>query len=360
VILRRRALIIRPDTTFFDPTRPGLVDEWQRPAADLNRLWVDLENFYDHNDISVRAEVRLVGGNVLIQMWANALTDLTRRENRFCHRIIMTEDLTTNPPTYNVFPDTGLINQFPFEMQTRNTQVMPSLYSVIQRREKMGEDVIQGILLAFDIKAYDAGAALISNSTGGEILRPHDLGYGVPTGNVTPAIGMGAFVDLFYMRYVSQRIASPAPAWAVNPPRVYPWGSESVFSGPPAYFDANNNGVFDSGNEIYRGLVVPTYDTWSFHYEHDGIDQDGRLLTNYYGAMVPNGLAWRVNTNAPPDQGTNGLDDDGNFGVDDPAERETSPPYPYPLRAVEITVRAGEPDSRQVRQMSVVHDFTPE
>jgi hypothetical protein len=46
--------------------------------------------------------------------------------------------------------------------------------------------------------------------------------------------------------------------------------------------------------------------------------------------------------------------------VDDVTERETSPPYPFPLRGIQITLRIIDPDSRQSRQITVVNDFTPE
>ena len=49
-----------------------------------------------------------------------------------------------------------------------------------------------------------------------------------------------------------------------------------------------------------------------------------------------------------------------NPAVDDVTERETSPPYPFPLRGIQITLRIIDPDSRQSRQITVVNDFTPE
>jgi hypothetical protein len=108
-----------------------------------------------------------------------------------------------------------------------------------------------------------------------------------------------------------------------------------------------------------------TYDTWSLSYESNGLagsptvgDED-----QVYNA----------------DQGTNGLDDDGNGIVDDPpqmsttpgavgftsasnptGERETVTQYPVPLRGVQITIRVYEPDTRQVREMTIVQDFLPD
>jgi hypothetical protein len=86
-----------------------------------------------------------------------------------------------------------------------------------------------------------------------------------------------------------------------------------------------------------------TYDTWAYDYETDGINQD-----------------FVASTDIVADEGTNGIDDDDANGVDDPLERETSPPYPIALRGVQVRIRILDPSSRQVRQVSVVSDFTPE
>lgn len=83
-------------------------------------------------------------------------------------------------------------------------------------------------------------------------------------------------------------------------------------------------------------LTIPTYDTWSMHYEFNGIDED-----------AAQGV----------DQGTNGLDDNSNGIVDDEAEFETLPPYRFPLRGIEVRIRCQDPGSKQVRQMTVVHSF---
>ncbi len=60
------------------------------------------------------------------------------------------------------------------------------------------------------------------------------------------------------------------------------------------------------------------------------------------------------------DIGTNGLDDDGDGIVDGATERDTSAPYPVPLRGVEVLIRCQEFSSGQVRQASVVGEFLPE
>jgi hypothetical protein len=80
----------------------------------------------------------------------------------------------------------------------------------------------------------------------------------------------------------------------------------------------------------------PTYDTWSYHYENNGIDED------------EDGVI---------DDGTNGRDDNNNGVVDDIDEQETSPPYTVPLRGVEIRIRCFDPTSRETRQITIQHSF---
>ncbi len=113
-----------------------------------------------------------------------------------------------------------------------------------------------------------------------------------------------------------------------------------------AYVDLGNGGA--SG--VFAGLgntqslpslpvTARVYCTWSTHYESDGHD------TNNDGVTI--------------DEGTNGFDDDGNGIVDDAGEQETSPPYPVPLRGIQVKIRVFEPDSRQIREGTVVQDFLP-
>jgi len=80
------------------------------------------------------------------------------------------------------------------------------------------------------------------------------------------------------------------------------------------------------------------YDTWSTHYECNGIDE---------------------NNDGVVDGGTDGLDNNADGVVDDDGERDTRPPYPVPLRGIEIRIRCYEPSSREVRQVTVRHTFVP-
>jgi type II secretory pathway component PulJ len=64
-------------------------------------------------------------------------------------------------------------------------------------------------------------------------------------------------------------------------------------------------------------------------------------------------------------KGANGVDDDSNGVVDDDNEKSPSPskllpPYWYPLRGIQVKIRTFEPDSKQIREVTVEQDFLPQ
>lgn len=173
--------------------------------------------------------------------------------------------------------------------------------------DRQGEDVILSNVIAFDVRAFDRTAIVQLNN--GEPVSPGDPGYGA-TANTN--IGVGAFADLNHNTGVGE------------------------FTGLP---------------QAKSGLgAIPVYDTWSYKYEHDGINQDG---DNWPAGFPQVGQPMF-------DEGTDGIDNDNNGIVDDVNERETSPPYPVPLRAIQVRLRVVERDTRQVRQATLVQDFLPE
>jgi hypothetical protein len=116
-------------------------------------------------------------------------------------------------------------------------------------------------------------------------------------------------------------------------------------------------------DHAWRSQLAPgyaAYDTWSFHYENNGLNED-RFRFSESGS-------WDAVDNAI-DEGTNGLEDSGHYsddwdeirlGVDDVGERETVPPYDKPLRGMQVLIRTYEPDSRAIRQVRVNQHFMPE
>ncbi len=326
--LHRRTLLIRPDLNNDN----GYLLVTSDPIA----------TFQNENDLSVHADTILdtsvdppVRRRVLV---ANSLADLTIRKNRFAHVSVL-----HNPPSRrqgfphridNVYfpagspPVIGLLKS----AYAQHDNTLRGVYHV-------GEDVVLANVLSFDVKAYDPNVPVRRLPTGTAALLPSDPGYYMA--GVTQ-IGQGGYVDLNYNS-------------AMN----------SYFSDPPN----RRSQLFIPSAGGFRPLA--TYDTWSFDYEHDGINQDGPVTTPDSLRVPPNRVDPSTGT---IDEGTDGFDTPAPVlrgspptwqlisynGIDDVGERETSPPYPVPLRGIQIRVRIIDPDSRQVRQMTVVSDFTPE
>jgi len=176
---------------------------------------------------------------------------------------------------------------------------------------RVGEDVVLTNVLAFDVRVFDPEAPVQTN--GQTAVIPGDPGFDA----TAASSAKGAYVDLGYGG------GTPVAINATFPP-------------------ASSTALMSAGMRV-TGLaankaLARTYDTGSLHYEFNGIDEDAD------GTM---------------DQGSNGKDDNGDGVIDDANERETSPPYPVPLRGVEVRIRCYEPASRQVRQISVRHTFVP-
>jgi type II secretory pathway component PulJ len=127
---------------------------------------------------------------------------------------------------------------------------------------------------------------------------------------------------------------------------------------PPGYIDLGYLG--NSGNtalEKSGNFTTPTYCTWSYHYEFNGLseNQDNAGATD----SIDNDGDGQVDEAGENlvDEGTDLLDNNRNGAVDDADEFETAPPYNVPLRGIEIRLRVYEPQGKQVRQVTVRHAF---
>lgn len=232
---------------------------------------------------------------------------------------------------------------------------------------RRGEDVMLTDVLAFDLRVYDPGAPLFGHVQTQTILEPTDAGWSaaylhpnnmadsngsgrIGTGSdVFPFMGQGAYVDLGYgYDSRSPSPALPAPLFHAN----YATATTPWFFTPRGIHRVTDAALLTPGYALY--------DTWSFHYENNGINDDNDTLASGMPLI---------------DEGTNGLDNVGHYaipnpppvivndtrlGVDDVGERETAPPYDKPLRGIQVLMRAYERDSRQIRQVRVNQHFMPE
>lgn len=222
------------------------------------------------------------------------------------------------------------------------------------------EDIILTGVLSFDVKAWDPGApVLMINSTSSvstpAVILPGDPGFATttaegaliefrarPTGALVQMVGTGAYVDLNYLYHL--RSGASAGFTRYNTALNTYETSLGLLRGTlprPAFGGAGDvrSKLVGPESNINTVLMPCIYDTWSTSYERDGLDNDNDGLF---------------------DEGTNGIDDDGDGRIDEADEAETAPPYSAPLRGIQVKIRTFELDSRQVREVTVVHEFLPE
>jgi type II secretory pathway component PulJ len=240
---------------------------------------------------------------------------------------------------------------------------------------RVSDDVILTNVISFDVEVWDPGAPIYErpDEFGAYVsIVPGDVAYAAavrddmldrdgsnrPKGNLGP-VSFGAFVDLNYMAQIEK-----ADIWPIVSPRKPHYRAPNLAQPAPepsfhhagersSYFRSTRNPNSDQiGQPVdLAALKAAVFDTWSSHYEHDGLNQD----------------AW--DDSMIIDQGTNGLDDPsadpitGNVaypyrnGADDMTEREVPPPYDAEVKAVRVKIRVFEPDSQQIREVTVVQDF---
>jgi hypothetical protein len=282
---------------------------------------------FDNFDLSVQYQA---ANGVFLP---NSLADLTRRENRFMHNAGGVIDATAGSFR---FPD-ALVNST-FQWQAT---LAPGglIFDRTNSSTRVGEDVVLTNVIGFDVRVFDPGAPVGVPTGGDSAVVPGDSGLATAT-----VAANGAYVDLGW--------------YAGTYTGATPSGQRPRFAdlGEPM-----------SGLRPANATGVRVWDTWSTHYESNGIN-DGNA-----GSTIPADTI---------DEGSNGLDDDGDGKVDespydadgdgvfkdpavdpntldDPGELETLPPYRFPLRGIEIRLRCYEPSSRQVRQVTIRHSFVP-
>ena len=257
-------------------------------------------------DISARVESSSDG--TIHRVVANDVKDLANRRNRYCH-VAYPNAFNTAFGAPRRLLDRSALWALRSADYVVNGQVVTLDYN--------GNDIMLTDVVSFDMKVYspNAGVAI----AGGVTVEPSDIGFASVAGS---AAGLGAFVDLGHL----------GGGWFsgyATPLSQLTYQFRQDLSAPPIQV---------------LGMVETAYDTWTPFYESDGLNQDGRN----------NGTVGII------DQGTNGLDDGGPVAPDDDSERETRPPYPYPIRGVKSTIRLVEKNTKQIHQSSVIHSYVPE
>jgi hypothetical protein len=302
-----------PPVTGSDPLLDLTARGFTTYAAQVEQLRL----FQEAYDISVRLE----NGRIV----PNTLADLSRRENRFAHA-----------PSNTIDPASTFPHQFPYNIGSVASYYRPDAETVdadnfgsLRRLsgERQNEDLVLENVLAFDVQVFDPGAPLFN--VNGTIIPPSSSNaFVLNSSNTSLITGFGAYVDLGWNNNGDYNYTTLPAALSNSPAPLFQ--QERRVGWHPTLPAANP----------FRGTPA-VYDTWSTYYENDRVNQDDLIL----------------GTTTPIDQGTNGLDENGINGPDDPLERETSPPYPYPLRGVQVKLRLYEPESRQIRETTVTRNL---
>lgn len=253
------------------------------------------QGFYAANDISVR----LVGGRLL----ANSLADLTKREFRFAH------DFRSWPFDARAWGRLGLPTlrecSAPNWIAGGTVPVNKAAAQV-----DLWSDPYPWASSAWEretgcLDAYRNGPRVADDIVLTNVIR-FDVKVWDPWAN--------DYVDLGY----NPGASSPPAGSSLPEPQFHHLGDpRSALQG--------------------SGVAARVYDTWSTHYEVEGRGAGDTAA----GQLV------------------NGFDDNNNGLIDDPTEAIAPPPYPAPLRGIQVKIRTFEPDSRQIRELTIVQDFLP-
>jgi hypothetical protein len=274
--------------------------------------------YYQNYDVSARWNgTRLV---------ANSLADLTRRECRFAHKPAFPVSggcaywtwTFTGDSLGRTFPTLPTLNECSTSgWSTENGGAVTSLSSApdfwtndASRRiadnaligggtnagTRVSDDIILTNVIGFDVKAWDPTAPVMG--TAQNPVYPGDPTYVALVNAGNTPISYGAYADLGYLG-------------SGNGLRSY-GDTKASLQG-----SASTARVYDTFSTSHFGTL------WN-----DGIDKDA------------SGYA-------------NGI-------VDDDAERANVPPYSVPLRGIQVKIRVFEPDSKQIREVTVVQDFLPQ
>jgi type II secretory pathway pseudopilin PulG len=331
--------------------------------------------FYALNDISVRWDSS--DGSVR----TNTLGDLTRRECRFAHPFLFNSD-PTDPrnmpydirnwlylglPTLQECSDPGLsagkwdsacfvtvnnvLNKHWQDLWSRRPDIKAlanpyvvdfwSPEPIMNFREsaltnlgtRTSDDLVLTNVLSFDIKVWDPGYPILQEDLGGgvlgKVLKPGDAGYVLPgvgtgygSGLKYVVLGFGGYVDLGYYPAYAPYTATGALAW-----------QHALPCPPPT---PNFSGLGNQFSPLVATASRPerVYDTWSNSYDN-----------------VP-----APSTSIRPNDG---FDNKGIGVVDNDDERAFPTPYSAPLRGIQVIIRIYEPDSRQIREVTIEQDFLP-
>jgi hypothetical protein len=326
------------------------------PSADLSGAGET--TLYANYDVSARWD------STKSKVVANSLADLTRRECRFAHFAASVG-----------FPYNVATNWYwTLNNSANNPLAIPTLPTLNECSIAAGWDIYTRTHAGTAIDSH-----LASNSTSYLDFWTNVAGH-LPTGNALTGGATGTRVadDVI----LTNVIGFDVKAWDTTAP-VYQSGTAIILPGDPTYLSQTGTPVsygayvdLGYGNTTYSAILAKgfshwghpksgltgsattarVYDTYSTHYESTGTSStDTRAGRALNGIDDP-----EINASGSPTSNDGVVDDIVYDGDPSTGENITAPPYPVPLRGIQVKIRVFEPDSKQVREVTVVQDFLPQ
>jgi len=257
---------------------------------------------YANSDVSVH-----LNSGTPATVTANTLADLTRRANRFAHITDLPAAGGCSNWTWMWKTSAGVQYTFP-TLPTLDECCCSGWVPTAKAPDWIPNPVPYALGNSLDfwttatgnrMTDYDLTASTSNVRVSDDIILTNVIGFDVKAWDPT----QNAYVDLGY-------------------------AGVSYASAP------NGLGHLGDPNSQLNGTATTArvYDTWS---------------TTYFGTLWNDGIDKDANGTA------NGI-------VDDDSEKTNPPPYPVPLRGIQVKIRVFEPDSKQIREVTVVQDFLPQ
>jgi len=317
-----------PATNLGSPT--GYYDNYSTGTQSVPNGCIPLYDISAHPDVTTLPSS---GDWHSMNMVLNSLADLSYRENRFGHFFAPQVSSASAYGTQSTFGSGQ-----PFPVGANQSSLLAGFPSTppTDPNLRYGEDVVLANVLSFDVKVWDPWCQVLQDANGNPMV-PSDPGYS--SGKAIGSGVYGAYVDLNWNNgtAVTNPSGYPAPFFAMG---YYGSGTAST---QKSYLVPGTGAVSITPSTTFPVANSAVYDTWSAGYE-----------------------AWLYNftstTGAPQqsNQSFDGLDGTGQNGVDSANERLTSPPYPVPLRGIQIKIRTYEFSSKQVREATITESFVPD
>ena len=288
-------------------------------------------SFYNDYDVSAHLTTNSNGATVIVP---NSLADLTKRENRFGH------DASKFPYDVrgwgsNCLPTLAECSSTTW-MGGWQTGTTPAPSSGYTGNVDMWDNTPNSTINTPNSTVNNPGlsdqalnSALDGARVADDVVLTNVIGFDVKVWEPAANGGAGGYVDLGSTEAGAQGGAVALTSFL--PPKN------------AGYYRFNNGGITESGLSG-TGSQPRIYDSGTFSYFNE---LAGGLLTNGFdddNSLVVDDLSEAIVTGGSPPPGVSG-------------NAPGIAPYPVPLRGIQIKIRCFEPDSRQVKEITIEHDF---